>query len=137
MIKSQCLCTRLRRATRGVTRIYDDALRDVGLNVAQFSLLRNLQRLDQPSISVLAEAMGLDRSTMGRNLKLLQADGLIALSGGEDQRSRVVQLSALGEARLAEAIAPWKEAQRQLSLYLGAEKREALLLLLDDLEHID
>lgn len=137
MSKSQCLCTRLRRATRGVTRIYDDALRDVGLNVAQFSLLRNLQRLDQPSISVLAEAMGLDRSTMGRNLKLLQADGLIALSGGEDQRSRVVQLSALGEARLAEAIAPWKEAQRQLSLYLGAEKREALLLLLDDLEHID
>jgi len=137
MTKNQCLCTRLRRATRGVTRIYDDALRDVGLNVAQFSLLRNLQRLDQPSISVLAEVMGLDRSTMGRNLKLLQADGLIALSGGEDQRSRVVQLSALGQARLAEAIAPWKEAQRQLSLYLGAEKREALLLLLDDLEHID
>lgn len=137
MSKSQCLCTRLRRATRGVTRIYDDALRDVGLNVAQFSLLRNLQRLDQPSISMLAEAMGLDRSTMGRNLKLLQADGLIALSGGEDQRSRVAQLSAQGEARLAEAIGPWKEAQRQLSLYLGAEKREALLLLLDDLEHID
>lgn len=136
MLKTHCLCTKLRRATRGVTRIYDDALRDVGLNVAQFSLLRHLQRLDQPSISVLAEAMGLDRSTMGRNLKLLQEEGLISLGEGTDQRSRVVQLTALGIERLEQAVAPWQHVQVQLAGYLGEEKRELLFQLLDDLEVI-
>lgn len=136
MLKTHCLCTKLRRATRGVTRIYDDALRDVGLNVAQFSLLRHLQRLDQPSISVLAEAMGLDRSTMGRNLKLLQEEGLISLGEGTDQRSRVVQLTTQGHQRLEMSIEPWQQAQVQLAQYLGEDKREVLMLLLDDLEVI-
>ncbi|MGH8433663.1 MAG: MarR family winged helix-turn-helix transcriptional regulator [Pseudomonas sp.] len=137
MLTTHCLCTKLRRAARGVSKLYDDALRDVGLNVAQYSLLRHVQRLDQPSISVLAMAMGLDRSTLGRNLKVLQAEGLIVLGDGEDQRSRLVQLSALGLERLDQGLAAWEQAQAQLALRLGEGKREALMLLLDDLEIID
>ena len=63
MLDSQCLCINLRRAARGVSRHYDGALDGFGINVAQYSLLCNLQRLNEPSISALAEAMGLDRST--------------------------------------------------------------------------
>ncbi|WP_437880614.1 MarR family winged helix-turn-helix transcriptional regulator [Pseudomonas sp. LRF_L74] len=133
MLTSSCICTRLRRATREVTRIYDDALRDVGLNVAQFALLKHLQRLNQPSISDLAEAMGLDRSTMGRNLKLLEAEGLIQLLGGEDQRMRVVRLSEQGEQRLLNAHEPWKEAQRQIGQRLGKDRQGVLMNLLDEL----
>jgi len=58
MLPSQCLCINLRRAARGVSRYYDGALDGFGINVAQYSLLSNLARLDQPSISSLAEAMG-------------------------------------------------------------------------------
>ncbi len=133
---TQCLCTKLRRAARSVSRLYDDALRDIGLSVAQYSLLSHLQRLDQPSISELAVAMGLDRSTLGRNLKLLQAEGLIVLGGGEDQRSRLVQISPGGRERIAQAQVAWKDAQAQLASRLGEGKREALILLLDDLESI-
>ncbi|WP_137885197.1 MarR family winged helix-turn-helix transcriptional regulator [Pseudomonas sp. 2FE] len=137
MLMTHCLCTKLRRATRSVSRLYDDALRDIGLNVAQYSLLSHLQRLDQPSISVLAVAMGLDRSTLGRNLKVLQAEGLIVLGEGEDHRSRLVQLSAAGRERIALALVAWKKAQADLAQRLGEGKREALLMLLDDLESID
>ncbi|MEK1939484.1 MAG: MarR family transcriptional regulator [Pseudomonas sp.] len=137
MLTTHCLCTKLRRAARSVTRVYDDALRELGLNVAQYSLLSHLQRLQQPSISTLAEAMGLDRSTLGRNLKVLQGEGLVTVGEGSDMRSRLVQLTAVGAARFERAAEAWEQAQAQLALRLGAEKREALWLLLDDLETID
>lgn len=137
MLSTQCLCTKLRRASRGVTRIYDEALADVGLNAAQFSLLRNLQRLESPSISMLAEAMGLDRSTLGRNLKVVQGMGLVALGEGSDQRSRQVALSEAGLRVLEQGAPLWEQAQQALAKRLGADKRAELMLLLDDLETID
>lgn len=100
MLTSECICTHLRRAARGVSRHYDEALAGFGVNVAQFSLLRHLQRLDRPSITALAEAMGLERSTLGRNLRVLEADGLVALGEGDDQRNRVVLLTEAGKQLL-------------------------------------
>lgn len=137
MLPTQCLCTKLRRASRGVTRIYDEALADVGLNAAQFSLLRNLQRLGQPSISALAEAMGLDRSTLGRNLRVVEGRGLLQLSGGSDQRSRQVALTDAGVRVLEQGAPLWERAQQELALRLGADNRAELMALLDDLETID
>ncbi|AZC32734.1 MarR family transcriptional regulator [Pseudomonas chlororaphis] len=133
MLPSQCLCTNLRRAARGVSRFYDGALDGFGINVAQYSLLSNLQRLDQPSISSLAEAMGLDRSTLGRNLRVLEGEGLVRLSEGEDQRNRIVQLTKEGQQRLLAALPAWEAAQQRLIDRLGVEKRETLLALLNEL----
>lgn len=136
MLPTQCLCTKLRRATRNVTRLYDDALAGVGVNVAQYSLLKNLARLNQPSITSLAEALGLDRSTLGRNLKVLDTRGLVHLEGGEDQRNRLVSLTPAGRACLDEALQAWEQVQVRLGQRMGLEKRAALMALLDDLEHI-
>ncbi|AOE84375.1 MarR family transcriptional regulator [Pseudomonas sp. TCU-HL1] len=136
MLPTQCLCTKLRRATRNVTRLYDDALADVGLNVAQYSLLKHVTRLDQPSITSLAESMGLDRSTLGRNLKVLEAKDLVQLEGGEDQRNRLVSLTPAGRASLDAALQAWERVQQEMGQRMGPEKRAALMALLDDLEHI-
>ncbi|KAF0865347.1 MarR family winged helix-turn-helix transcriptional regulator [Pseudomonas sp. LD120] len=133
MLPSQCLCTNLRRAARGVSRHYDGALDGFGINVAQYSLLNNLLRLDQPSISSLAEAMGLDRSTLGRNVRVLEAAGLVRLLEGSDQRNRLVQLTEAGHERLVAALPAWEAAQQRLINRLGAEKRETLLALLNEL----
>lgn len=133
MLTSTCICTHLRRAARGVSRHYDEALEGFGINVAQFSLLRNLQRLDKPSISTLAEAMGLDRSTLGRNLKVLEADGLVALAEGDDLRNRVVLLTAEGAARVTAAEPAWQRAQECLVDTLGEDQRDELVRLLKQL----
>ena len=133
MLDSQCLCINLRRAARGVSRHYDGALAGFGINGAQYSLLCNLQRLDQPSISSLADAMGLDRSTLGRNLRVLEGEGLVRLVEGDDLRNRLVLLTEAGAARLAAALPAWEAAQQKLIDRLGAEKRETLLALLDEL----
>ncbi|SDS81671.1 MarR family winged helix-turn-helix transcriptional regulator [Pseudomonas fuscovaginae UPB0736] len=133
MLSTDCLCISLRRAARGVSRHYDGALDGFGINVAQYSLLCNLRRLDKPSISGLAEAMGLDRSTLGRNLRVLEGEGLVKMSEGSDQRNRLVCLTALGAQRLDEAFPAWEAAQQRLAERLGDEKRAALLALLDEL----
>ncbi|NIF30031.1 winged helix-turn-helix transcriptional regulator [Pantoea sp. Tr-811] len=133
MLTSECICTHLRRAARGVSRHYDEALAGFGINVAQFSLLRHLQRLDRPSITTLAEAMGLERSTLGRNLRVLEADGLVALAEGDDQRNRVVLLTAAGAARVQAALPAWEQAQSALVGQLGETQRDALVHLLERL----
>ncbi|GGU78712.1 transcriptional regulator [Pseudomonas laurentiana] len=133
MLTSQCLCTHLRRAARGVSRRYDEALEGFGINVAQFSLLRHLQRLDRPSISSLAEAMGLDRSTLGRNLRVLEADGLVALAEGDDLRNRLVLLTEQGKARLSAAEPAWEQAQLKMVTALGEAQRDELVRLLKQL----
>ncbi|MHA6193582.1 MarR family winged helix-turn-helix transcriptional regulator [Pseudomonas wadenswilerensis] len=133
MLTSTCICTHLRRAARGVSRHYDEALAGFGINVAQFSLLRHLQRLDKPSISILADAMGLDRSTLGRNLKVLEAEGLVALAEGDDLRNRVVLLTEEGVQRVRSAEPAWEKAQERLVDNLGEEQRDELVRLLKQL----
>ena len=133
MLPTQCLCTNLRRAARGASKHYDGALEGFGINVAQYSLLSNLKRLEQPSISSLAEAMGLDRSTLGRNLRVLEGVGLVRLSGGADQRNRLVGLTETGNERLAAALPAWEAAQQRLMDRLGEQRRAQLLALLDEL----
>ena len=133
MLTSECICTHLRRAARGVSRHYDEALVGFGINVAQFSLLRHLQRLDRPSITALAEAMGLERSTLGRNLKVLESEGLVALTDGADQRNRAVLLTASGAGLLQAAYPAWEQAQRRLVERLGEGQRDELVRLLEQL----
>ena len=133
MLPTQCLCTNLRRASRGISKHYDGALDGFGINVAQFSLMSNLKRLDQPSISSLAEAMGLDRSTLGRNVRVLESAGLVKLSEGQDQRNRLVCMTAEGETCFSAAWPAWEAAQQRLIERLGEERREQLLQLLDEL----
>ncbi|MEN5143048.1 MarR family winged helix-turn-helix transcriptional regulator [Pseudomonas juntendi] len=133
MLTSECICTHLRRAARGVSRHYDEALAGFGVNVAQFSLLRHLQRLDRPSITTLAEAMGLERSTLGRNLRVLEAEGLVALAGGDDLRNRVVLLTDAGVQLLQAAHPAWEKAQVELVARLGEGQRDELVRLLDQL----
>ncbi|MDH1442204.1 MarR family winged helix-turn-helix transcriptional regulator [Pseudomonas sp. GD03721] len=133
MLPTSCLCTQLRRASRGVTRRYDDALAAVGLGAAQFSLLRHVQRLTQSSISVLADAMGLDRSTLGRNLRVLEEQGLVQLGEGRDLRAREVRLTEAGLQRIGQALPLWEQVQRELNARLGAERRAELMSLLEEL----
>lgn len=114
-----CLCSNVRRAALALTSLYDEALAPQGLKVTQFSLLHAVKRRERPSLSVLAEATGLDRSTLGRNLRLLEEAGVVTLSPGEDQRDRVATLTAQGAATLRAATRSWLRLQERLGAALG------------------
>ena len=121
MDRIACLCTNVRRAALALTSIYDEALAAHGLKVTQFSLLRAVERHGQPNLTALASATGLDRSTLGRNLRLLEEAGLVRPSPGEDQRERAVALTPEGSARVHAAARTWRRLQDSLTASLGEE----------------
>jgi len=121
-----CLCANLRRAALAVTSLYDDALAPSGMKVTQFSLLRAVERRGAANLTALAEATGLDRSTLGRNLRVLEGLGLVSLSHGDDQRDRVVELTGRGRTRVRAAAKAWGRVQASLAGALGADAERLL-----------
>jgi len=122
-----CVCFNVRKAARAVTQIYDNALRPAGLRATQFTLLAAIKILQPVTVAHLAEATVTDRTTLGRNLKLLEKKGLIRILAGEDLRERNVYLTERGEGAVAKGISLWEQAQTRLTGQLGQEATERLL----------
>ena len=113
-----CTCARLRKLSRRVTRVYDVHLARAGIKTTQFSLLNNAAR-EPRALTVLAARMGMDRTTLTRNLRPLIANGWVRLGVGADPRSRIVEVTPAGQAARKAAAAQWKKAQRELHATLG------------------
>jgi DNA-binding MarR family transcriptional regulator len=124
-----CLCTGLRQAALAVTQIYDEALAPSGLKITMFRLLRRISEAGQPTISELARIVDLDRSTLGRNLKVLERLGYIELAGGQDERSKIVGLTGKGKTRFEKALPLWAKAQRSMQSRLGDERAAVFRIL--------
>ena len=129
-----CACGRLRRATRALTQLYDDAMAPAGLRVTQFSLLRTLAREGPQRICALAAATLLDRTALSRNLDPLIARGYVAAVRGHDARTREVALTAEGERALHDATPHWRRAQTAVRRRLGPDKLALLIDTLGELE---
>jgi DNA-binding MarR family transcriptional regulator len=134
VIRTSCACTRVRRAARAVTDVYDEALRDTGLKVTQFAMLRTIGRMEGTSISELAAEMALDRSTLGRNLIPLTRRGLVRLSEGADLRQRSATLTAKARKLVDKAVPAWERAQARVEESLGNQGVDDLFRLLERLE---
>ena len=131
---SPCHCLNVRRASRAVTQFYEKVLEPSGLKVTQYTLLRNLERVESVSISVLAKTMRIDRTTLNRNMKPLMNAGLIMVNSGKDSRSRLVRITEAGKAALVCAWALWGEAQVTLEEYLGVAELASFEKSLSKLE---
>jgi DNA-binding MarR family transcriptional regulator len=128
-----CNCLALRQATRHVTQFYDQFISPLGLRATQYSILARLHRKGAMTINALAAALVMDRTTLGRNIRPLQRDGLIAVVlGRTDRRSRELRLTRAGRARFQAARKGWTEAQSKFEDVLGAKRAKALRTLLED-----
>jgi DNA-binding MarR family transcriptional regulator len=120
---TRCYSTVLRSATRKVSSIYDEALAPLGINVAQFSLLRAIERLQPVSHTDLAHDAQLDRSTIGRNVRVIERMRLAETHRGEvDHREAIVMLTPVGAELLDNAAPVWDECQKAIEARLGPVK---------------
>ena len=122
-----CLCFNLRKAARAVTQLYDAALEPAGLRATQFSLLAVLDRRDAVTITDLARAMVMDRTTLTRNLRPIEKQGLVAVAPGDDRRTREVRLTQRGRTALTRATPRWRHAQARMLDALGDRRARRLL----------
>ena len=127
-LATMCVCSNLRRASRAVTNYYDSLLGQVSdLRVSQMIVLVVLYLAGPQTIHELAEMMALDRTTIGRNLRPLEKQGLLTLTSGSDQRTRVVTLTAHGQDTLLRVAPQWQRAQDHMVTGIGQEQVAALL----------
>lgn len=127
---SICTCFKLRRATRRVTQIYDRHLQPTGLRITQYGLLARL-RSRPLNMTELAERMGMDRTTLTRNLRPLERLGYVAVDAGQDRRTRSVTITDEGRAAAAAALPHWRDAQAAVREALGDVLTDDLHGLLD------
>ena len=120
-----CMSAALRRTANLVTRVYNAYLAPAGLEVTQYSILRKIEVGAAGSASELAELVGVERSTLTRNLERLVSAGLVDTRPGEGRRI-VHVLTPSGKAKIAAALPLWREAQRALLGELPASHGPAI-----------
>jgi DNA-binding MarR family transcriptional regulator len=115
--------------------MYDAALVNTGLRATQFAILATLSAGDGISVNELAERMDLDRTTMGKNLRPLERDGLVAVTvSAVDRRSRAIQLTVDGRKKLAAALPLWRRLQDRLEEVNGRQRLAKLRAELRELQ---
>lgn len=128
-----CNCLALRQATRHVTQFYDQCLTATGVRATQYSILARLNRKGPMTINKLAAELVMDRTTLGRNVRPLQRDGLIAIGPGKtDRREKQLRLTPAGSSRFEAAQKAWNKAQANFERTFGVRRAEALRVLLED-----
>ena len=114
-----CLCFSLRRTTRAVTQFYDAALKPYGLRATQVPILVAANMPDALHMAPLAERLGMDRTTLLRNLRPLVRRKLMEINRATDSRRTEIRATRAGRALLAEVYRPWRRAQTRAQKILA------------------
>jgi DNA-binding MarR family transcriptional regulator len=130
-----CICSQLRRAARRLSSFYDTTLAECGLTITQHALLVNIARHGQVSRTALASLLGMDRTTLTRNLQPLERTHLlIPGAAGVDRREKLLRLSPTGLRKLSQSYQRWEKAQENFALEMGAAQLDHLRELLKSAE---
>jgi len=128
-----CVCFNLRWVTRAVTRFFDAEVRRLGVRPTQTPILGALQARDGWSMAELSEWLGMERTTLVRNIRPLQRDDLVRARGGGRGGRVELSITDKGRATLANTMPAWRAAQGKVIAILGRERWSNLIR---DLERI-
>ena len=131
-----CLCDALHQATRAVSRLYDEELREAGLRTTQYALLAWLRFAGEVRQRDLGKLTSLNETTLTRNLRPLIDAGWVAIRPGEDRREKLVRLTEAGAAKLREARPGWERAQKQMQSRLPKGTWATLMEILLELARL-
>ena len=132
-IEQQCLGLLTRQVARRVTQWYDQCLQQNGLRSTQFNVLVAIAIAQTVPLTRLAEILVLDRTTLARNLKPLEQQGLVRIDPGEDRRVHLIRLTEPGYTLLQQALPSWEKAQAEMMARLGPAQWDVLHADLHDL----
>ncbi len=126
-IGRRCACFNLRRAARLVTKRFDEVFREFGLKATQLSVLMGIYYAPRLPLSKLARSLGMDRTSLTRNLKILEGKGLVLGRPSDDKRERRIGVTPEGKRLLKEAFPVWRKVQGEVEGALGGEHWGKLL----------
>ena len=129
--RRNCVCFNLRRVARVVTHLFDAEMRQQGIRSTQGSVLFALHATGPSNMAELSEVLGMERTTLLRNLRPLQRDGLVMVEGGGHGGYVELSLSAKGHQQIEKLAPAWESAQSTAVQVLGKKRWSALLADLD------
>lgn len=130
-VRENCVCFNLRRVARVVTQQFDAEMRRQGIRSTQGTLLSVLHGTGRSTMAELGEVLGMERTTVLRNLRPLQRDGLVVIEGGDHGRAAEIALTAAGRRQIEKLAPAWEAAQRRVVEVLGEERWSELIRDLD------
>jgi DNA-binding MarR family transcriptional regulator len=125
-VAQNCLCLSIRQTARVITQMYDAFLQPSGLRATQLHLLVAVAFAQQMPLTRLAELLVMDRTTLARNLKPLERQGLLAIGAGTDRRVHLISVTSHGLQVVQEALPRWRQAQEQVKARLGQQEWDAI-----------
>ncbi len=133
---TSCIATRVRQLSRIITRVYDDAMRPLGITASQFTLLTQLASRDGITAVEIGGGLDIEKSTLSRNLKRMLALNLITMDPPAGRRGRGLHLTPKGQSVIKEAYPVWLSAQQRSVGMMGPETRATLDGLLGNAERL-
>ena len=121
-----CACFNIRKSSRMITQLFDQALKPSGIKATQFTLLGTLAKEGETAIKELARSLCIDRTTLSRGIVRLETKGLIKSREGDDARKRFVALTTKGIQKLNDTIPYWEMAQDVIEKRMGGNFPEFL-----------
>ncbi len=135
---NECTAFNLKKATRIVQNLFDEAFKPIGLEGTQYTVLGHIFVHGPISLTKLAELMHVDRTTLARNLKPLEKRGLLEIKPGSDRRAKIINITDSGKEVMAEALPLWKKTQKEIKTALGIDNWSSMISnltgLVDELE---
>jgi DNA-binding MarR family transcriptional regulator len=131
-----CVCGSFRRTARVLTKLYDQALRPLGLRATQFTILQVLSRAGEVPQGQLGEMLAMDSTTLTRTLAIMRRQGWVAERRGEDRRERRLRLTDAGETKLSHTVPTWGKVQALLRRQLGDQDWKNLFQLTNQVTSI-
>jgi DNA-binding MarR family transcriptional regulator len=125
-VARNCLCLGIRQTARVITQIYDEFLQPSGLRVTQLNLLVAVALAQELPLTRIAEILVMDRTTLARNLKPLEREGLLTSAAGTDRRVHQIRITPRGLQVIKEALPYWRQAQELVKARLGQKEWDTL-----------
>lgn len=129
MVCADCFCQASRLAARKITRLFDSRMQETGVRMTQFTILARLMLMGETPVGKLARILGMERTTLTRNLAPLEQRKWISATPGDDPRSRMIATTASGREVVRRAFPVWARVQAEVGKLLGAEGQAALKVL--------
>lgn len=130
-----CLCATIRRASRALTQLYEDALRPVGLRGPQFTILQALSLAGEVTQGQLGRILAIDSTTLTRTLRIMARNRWIEKRPGKDRREWRIRMAKAGKIQFQRATPYWEKVQSEVRDQLG-DRWDGLMKLTNDLTEV-
>lgn len=124
---NECTVFNLKKATRIVQNLFDQAFKPIGLEGTQYTVLGHIFVHGPISLTKLADLMHVDRTTLARNLNPLEKKGFVEVKPGSDRRAKIINITKRGKEVLAEALPLWKQTQKEIKTALGFDNWSSMI----------